>query len=145
MSERQIPNGSGGGVHWVVHALLGVALGGAYVLVSGILGIQAEAARGGTSVTLGNRITDITEPGTPVPQLAAAAILGVGVWLLVTTRLRRAARIATVLGFALASLALIAWAVAAAPRSGAVGVGGDRCSERLPEQPDVPGAQFQLR
>lgn len=95
----------------IVQAVVGVAAGAGYVLVSGLLGIQAEAARSGATVNLRNELTGITEPGTPIPQLAAAALIGVVVWFVVTAGQRREVRIARVLGFALASLALVAWAL----------------------------------
>lgn len=108
MREQAVPVGPG---PRIVQAVLGVVLGGTYVLASGILGIQAEAARSGATVNLRNELTAITDPGTPIPQLAAAALIGAVVWFVVTAGRRREVRIARVLGFALASLALIAWAL----------------------------------
>lgn len=94
----------------------GLVLGGVYVLVVGVLSFQAMGQRDGVVFDLSNAVVELTTPRQPiVPMLAVAAVSVLVMYALVAGARRRgrADRLAMVVGFSVAVLALVVTALSA--------------------------------
>lgn len=94
----------------------GLVLGGVYVLVVGVLSIQAKGQRVGAVFDLSNSVVEVTTARQPiVPMLAVAAVSALVMYALVFGARRRARsdRLALVGGFSVVVLALVVTALQA--------------------------------
>lgn len=109
----------------LVWAVGGAALGSAYVLLVGILGIQIIGARAGAVFDLNNEMTAVTSPTIPMAQMFATVLLGGLVFYLLTVGVRKRAariRVSTVAGFVAAVGSLVIWSLTITPDAGPQGV-----------------------
>lgn len=101
-------------------------LGLVYVLLTGILSIQAIGARAGAVFDLNNELVAVTSPRIPVvPMLATALLSGLVFYAVAVVIQKRAigVRISTVAGFTVAVIALIIWSFTITPDGAPRGVG----------------------
>lgn len=97
----------------LVMATVGAVAGALYVVIVGLLSIQAIGVQAGAIFDLKNTVVGITEPRVPVWPLLAIAILSALVIVsLVAVRgaASRGARVSLVVGFALVAVAFVVWA-----------------------------------
>lgn len=94
----------------LVSVLGGLAVGGLFVFVAGILSIQIEGLMDGAILSLNNSVIGVTEPRTPFLQMTAlAALSGLAMLLLTYPAQRRSnrSRISFASGFLASSIALV--------------------------------------
>lgn len=92
----------------------GLIVGLCFVLLTGILTIQAVASRSGAVVNLNNEVVAVQSPTIPFMQWLAIAVLGALTFFVMSVYLRdRSALVSygATTGFAVASIALFAWSL----------------------------------
>ena len=104
----------------VLSTAAGLAIGVAYVVLTGILTIQADGLRGGVLFDLDNDLARFQDPRVPVLHLvlnaSLSALVFYGVAILPRAR-PRSVRVGLVAGFVLAVAALLAFSTSVEPNT----------------------------